>query len=89
MLDASFETILILASALGLITSGLTEASKRVFNIPVNFIPAVAVVIGALLGLSATFVDVDITLRLWAGAIAGLSATGLYENIKNRSKDQG
>ena len=88
MLEASFETILILASALGFITAGLTEAAKRVFNIPINFIPATAVLIGALLGLSATFTDIDIMLRLWAGAIAGLSATGLYENIKNRSKDQ-
>lgn len=89
MLDASFETILLLASALGLITSGLTEAAKRTFNIPVNFVPAVAVVIGAALGAGATFVNIDFMLRLWAGAIAGLSATGLYENIKNRSKDQG
>lgn len=86
MLETSISTILLLASALGLITSGLTEASKRVFNIPVNYIPAVAVLIGALLGLSATFADIDWILRLWAGAIAGLTATGLYETVTDRSK---
>lgn len=86
MLETSFETILLLASAIGVLTSGLTEGAKRAFNLSNNIVPVVAVVIGIGLGLCATFVEIDWMLRIWAGAIAGLTATGLYETVTDRSK---
>lgn len=37
-------------------------------------------VIGLLIGVVAyPFTELDLTLRLWAGGLAGLSATGLFE----------
>ena len=75
-----------MATILGAVTTGLTEVVKRALNVPTNLIPLVGVVIGALLGLSATFTDVELIFRVWAGAISGLMATGIYENLIDRTK---
>ncbi|MET3507643.1 holin [Halalkalibacter oceani] len=47
---------------------------------PKNYAPAVAVLIGLIIGiLAAPFTELDVTMRLWAGGFAGLAATGLFE----------
>ncbi|MDZ5712231.1 holin [Jeotgalibacillus haloalkalitolerans] len=58
----------------------LVEGAKKSFPIKKNLIPTLAVVIGLFIGFAASpFTDLDVTLRLWAGGLAGLSATGLFE----------
>ncbi|BAQ08829.1 predicted protein [Bacillus sp. OxB-1] len=39
-------------------------------------------IMGIFVGFAASpFTDLDVVLRLWAGGLAGLSATGLFELV--------
>ena len=78
------EEILIIASIITPVTSGIVQAIKKATNINENLLPIVAVLVGIILGILATFlVDVDLVIRIWAGAISGLASTGLFELSKN------
>lgn len=77
--------ILFLVSILTPFITALTEVVKKAVNTPLNIVPVIALFIGLLVGFAAQpFSDLDLFLRLWAGAIAGLTATGLYEVVKQR-----
>ncbi|MGD6845215.1 holin [Bacillus infantis] len=79
------ETILILASIILPIVLACVELVKRTVNLPKNLLPLIALVVGLAIGAAASpFTDLDIVLRLWAGAFAGLAATGLFEIGNNR-----
>ena len=78
------EEILIIASIIAPVTSGIVQAIKKATNVNENLLPIVAVLVGIILGILATFlVDVDLGIRMWAGAISGLASTGLFELSKN------
>lgn len=78
-----FNETLVFATVLGPIILALVELTKRTINYPKNYIPLVAVIIGVLVGATTgRFTELDIVLRIWAGIIGGLSATGLFELIK-------
>lgn len=75
-------TVLAFASALAVFVLALVQLVKKTVNMPVNIVPLVGLVIGVLVGVAAyPFTDLDLTLRIWAGGIAGLSATGLFELV--------
>lgn len=77
--------IMILATIIAPVTTGLIEVFKQAFNLKKNFIPLIGVVVGLAIGfMAAPISDVDLYLRLWAGALAGLSSSGLYELTSNR-----
>lgn len=72
--------VLIFATILAPIILALIELIKRTANIPKNYIPLIAFAVGIFIGFAASpFSDLDTILRLWAGGLAGLSATGLFE----------
>lgn len=74
------KEILMLATIIMPIATGLSEAIKRAIGINKRYVPIASVVIGVALGaLAVPFTDLDVASRLWAGGLAGLSATGLYE----------
>ncbi|WP_413380260.1 holin [Alkalihalobacillus sp. 1P02AB] len=74
------ETILIFATILSPIILAMIELIKKTVTIPKNYIPVLSFVVGLVIGaLAYPFTDLDLALRLWAGGIAGLSATGLFE----------
>jgi len=75
--------ILILATAIATVTNGMVQAIKQTELISKRFLPLTAICVGLILGASATFVPISIVERLWAGAISGLAATGLFELGKN------
>lgn len=78
------EEILIIASIISPVTSGIVQVIKKATNVNENLLPIVAVLVGIILGILATFlVDVDVVIRIWAGAISGLASTGLFELSKN------
>ena len=78
-------SVLIFATVLTPIATAVVELIKKTINIPVNFLPLISLVVGLIVGLaSEPFTELDAVLRLWAGAFAGLSGTGLYEVIKKR-----
>lgn len=79
------QDVLIFATVIAPIIFALVELAKRTVEMPKNIVPAVALVIGLAVGFAAQpFTDLDLVLRLWAGGLAGLSATGLFELINTR-----
>lgn len=77
--------IMILATIIAPVTTGLIEVFKQAFNLKKNFIPLLGIVVGLVIGfLAAPISDIDMYLRLWAGGLAGLSASGLYELTSKR-----
>ncbi|MGG3278777.1 holin [Paenibacillus solani] len=72
--------VLAFASVLAVFVLALVQLVKKTVNMPKNIVPLIGLVIGILVGAAAyPFTDFDLTLRLWAGGLAGLSATGLFE----------
>lgn len=79
------EEVLIFATIIAPIVTAVVELIKKTIDVKVNLLPLISLVTGLIIGFAAEpFSDLDIVLRLWAGAFAGLSGTGLYEVIKKR-----
>lgn len=78
--------LLLLVTLISPIIIGLSEVAKQTVRIPKNMIPVIAILIGVFVGIAtAPFTTVDIYIRIWAGAIAGLTSVGLYESGKTRN----
>ncbi len=75
--------ILAMATVIAPVTGGVLQAIKKATEVNKRYIPLMAVVLGVGLGAAAYFLDADLGLRLWAGGISGLAATGLFELGKN------
>lgn len=75
--------ILIMATIIAPVTSGVVQAIKSATSIKKRYIPVIATIVGVGLGAAAYFIEVEIGLRIWAGGISGLAATGLFELGKN------
>lgn len=75
--------VLALATAIALVVSGMVEVVKKATNMPNRFLPLLAVVVGAAVGALMYFLDAELGIRIWAGAIAGLGSVGLFELGKN------
>lgn len=82
------EEILMIATVIAPVTAGVSEAIKKGFKPDKRYMPLIAVLLGVLLGAAAYFVDAEIGLRMWAGGISGLAATGLFELGKNTKKER-
>lgn len=62
------------------IVLAVTELIKRTTQVNKQLLPLTAFVVGLFIGFIAwPFTDLEWALRLWAGGLAGLSATGLFE----------
>lgn len=84
------EQIIAFAAVIAVITTGLTQVVKKASVIPKNIIPAVAMVLGAVIGGVSVFIpeivtELSIGGRILAGLISGLMATGLWETFKKRT----
>lgn len=76
--------VMAFASALSVIVVALLNLVKMTVTLPKNLIPVIGLVLGLTAGWAAAiFTDLSLAPRLWAGAFAGLSATGLFELVKN------
>lgn len=77
--------VLIFAGILTPIITGLVEMIKKAVNVPLNFVPVIALLVGLLIGFAAQpFTDLDYINRFWAGGLAGLASVGLFEVVKQR-----
>ncbi len=75
-------SVIIFAFVLSVIILAVVQLVKKTFPVPNNFVPLVGLIVGLLIGWEAQpFADLNLTSRLWAGALAGLSATGLFELV--------
>lgn len=74
------DNVMALASVLAVFILALVQLIKNNINLPRNIIPFIGLGIGLLIGAAAyPFTNLELTLRLWSGGLAGLSATGLFE----------
>lgn len=71
--------ILTLATIITPLTTALIEVVKKAIGIEQRYLPLLAVLLGLILGGLATFLDSELILRLWAGAVSGLASVGLFE----------
>ena len=77
--------VLIFSTIISPVILALVELVKGTFPIRKNYIPLTALVLGLAVGyLGDPFTELDLTLRLWAGGLAGLAATGLFELVTPR-----
>lgn len=77
--------VLIFATVLAPIILALVQLIKKTVNLKNNLVSLIAFAVGLFVGAAAApFTDLDIVLRLWAGGLAGLSATGLFELMDNQ-----
>ncbi|MDN4069281.1 holin [Paenibacillus vini] len=80
MQNEILTSVLAFATLLSVFVLALVQLVKTVINVPKNILPLIGLVVGVAVGaLAHPFTDLDLTLRLWAGGLAGLSATGLFE----------
>lgn len=79
------EQVLLLVSVLTPIVAGVVELIKYV-GLNTKYAPLAAVFVGVGLAVLYVFGDVDLSVRLWAGLLAGLAASGFYSNIKEQIK---
>jgi hypothetical protein len=78
--NQNLTDVLAYASVLAVFVLALVQLVKNNITMPKNLIPLVGLVIGLLIGAAAyPFTELGLVLRLWAGGLAGLSATGLFE----------
>lgn len=86
------QEVLMFATVISPVILAVVQLVKQV-NMPKTIVPFLAVVVGLLVGYSAQpFTDLSLVLRLWAGGLAGLSATGLFEFVttsKGYTKNKG
>ncbi|AWV35930.1 holin [Paenibacillus odorifer] len=74
------DDVMAFASILAVFVLALVQLVKNSINIPRNAVPIIGLLIGLFIGVVAyPFTELDLVLRLWAGGLAGLSATGLFE----------
>lgn len=78
--------ILMMATIIAPVTSGVIQMIKKATQINKKYLPAIATLVGIGLGAVAYFLDAEIGLRIWAGGISGLAATGLFELGKNTTE---
>lgn len=72
--------ILVLATIISPIVTGIVEAVKRGLQLDAKFAPLLAIVLGAIIGILAyPFTDIGLMERLWAGIFGGLGSMGLYD----------
>lgn len=85
--NQNLTDVLAYASVLAVFVLALVQLVKKTINVPNNILPVIGLIIGLLIGAAAyPFTELELVLRLWSGALAGLSATGLFElAFSNRS----
>ncbi|GAA5416265.1 hypothetical protein Pryu01_01297 [Paraliobacillus ryukyuensis] len=79
------DQVLMFSTVLLPIVSSLVQLVKKTFPLPKNIIPMISFIVGIVIGaISYPFTSMELVLRLWAGGLAGLSATGLFEIVNKR-----
>jgi hypothetical protein len=74
--------VLLFSTVIAPIILALVQVFKQTVIVKNNYVPLIAVVIGIAVGYAAQpFTELGLVSRLWAGGLAGLSATGLFEMV--------
>lgn len=85
------DTIIVYAGVISVLTLAIVQLVKTSSNIPNKLMPLISTVIGVAVGVAALFIpeitgQLSVGGHLLAGAISGLSASGLYD-LAAKTKD--
>lgn len=81
--------ILVYATILAPIVTGLVQITKGVVGANGKLIPLMSVAIGVAVGLAYGWtVDGEAVLYMWGGLLAGMSSVGVYELVKNNGESE-
>ena len=82
----TLDNLLVFATILAPMITALIQVITSSIKLPKNNIPLLALGVGIVVGfLAYPFTDLSFDLRMWAGALAGLSSVGLFELINRRT----
>ncbi len=72
--------VLAFATVILPIVTAVVEAVKRGLHLDTRYAPLLSIILGIAIGVLAyPFTDFGLVERLWAGALAGLGAMGLFD----------
>lgn len=79
------QEVMLFSTVIAPIILALVQLVKTTVDVPKNIVPLIAFGVGLLVGFaSIPFTDLDLTMRLWAGGLAGLASTGMFELVNTR-----
>ena len=85
-MDLTF--LLVIAASIAVFVAAAIEVVKRTTNIPTRYLPITSIVVGIFVGVVVTpYSDYDYYSMIIAGAVAGLSACGLFDLTKIKKDD--
>lgn len=83
------EQILVYATILAPIVTGLVQITKGVVGANGKLIPLLSIAIGITVGLAYGWtVGGEAVLYMWGGLLAGMSSVGVYELVKNNKESE-
>ena len=82
-------TLLFIAASITILVTAFIEVVKRTTNIATRYLPITSIVVGIFVAIIvAPFGDYDYYTMVIAGAVAGLSACGLFDLTKVAKDDK-
>lgn len=82
-------TLLIIAASITILVTAFIEVVKRTTNIAARYLPITSIVVGIFVAVIVTpFANYGYYTMIVAGAIAGLSACGLFDLTKVAKEDK-
>lgn len=82
-------TLLVIAASITILVTAFIEVVKRTTNISARYLPITSIVVGIFVAVIVTpFANYDYYTMIIAGAIAGLSACGLFDLTKAAKEDK-
>lgn len=83
ILQNDFSSAYAFSAVIGASVLAITQVVKQTVPMPKQYVPYVSIVLGVVIAF-LTKSDVDMATRLLGGAIAGFTATGMFEAIFNK-----
>lgn len=82
-------TLLVIAASITILVTAFIEVVKRTSNIQARYLPITSIVVGIFVAVIVKpFANYDYYTMIIAGAIAGLSACGLFDLTKVAKGDK-
>lgn len=81
------STLLLIASSIVAVITGVTEVLKRSFGVSTRFVPVISIAVGIAVGIALQPVSqFNLYTMILSGFLAGLSSCGLFDLVINTSK---
>lgn len=86
-MEVILDNIVVLSVVMAGIVGALIEVVKATFNIDNRYLPILSALTGLIVGLLLAYLyNLPVPDHALAGMLAGLSASGFYDNVKMATK---